>query len=293
MQYRSMFVSLPEQLVLHFREWGSGPLACLLIHGFGEGSHAWSEFAPSLGSMCRTIAIDLRGHGDSSWDPGRTYDVNSHTADVSRALATLRLDKLIVIGHSMGGDIAIRLATEAQNRILALVIVDYGPRLDPAAAAKVRSDFNESAKIYSSVSEYASLLSTTRPLASSDVLERFASGALRLNEKGRFQLKCDPEMGRDSASNAAPPAPEAASWLMLEAVKCPTLVVRGQGSAVLSQAVAERMVRSLQDGQLRLVDCAGHGLLLDNPKGFEAITLPFLTAVLSQHPEATSPDPVA
>jgi pimeloyl-ACP methyl ester carboxylesterase len=282
MQYCSLSVSLSDQLLLHLREWGSGPLSCFLIHGFGEGSHVWTDFAPPLASACRTLAVDLRGHGDSSWDPDCDYSIRKHVADVSHAISSLGLDRIVLVGHSMGGDIAIRLAAEIGRRVAALIVVDFGPRIDPAAAAKIHADFNEGTKTYASVAEYASFLAATRPLASSEVLQRVASSALLETGNGSFRLRCDPKMGEGSVSSANRDAREAESWLLLKKVKCPVLVVRGRGSSVLSQAVAEQMVHSLRDGRLALVECAGHAVMLDNPKGFETVALSFLTGILNR-----------
>jgi hypothetical protein len=118
MKARSLRIKLIDRPSLHLQEWGYGDRACLLIHGFGDGSYVWNEFAPSLASHYHTFAIDLRGHGDSEWDRKADYDVRTHVADVVEVIRTFQWDGVALVGRSMGGDIAIRAAIDCHECIL-------------------------------------------------------------------------------------------------------------------------------------------------------------------------------
>jgi pimeloyl-ACP methyl ester carboxylesterase len=264
-----------DEPVLHLRRAGSGRHSCLMIHGFGEGGYVWDRVLPAIASRYDAIAPDLRGHGDSAWDAEARYDVQAHIDDVVHVIRALDLHRLVLVGHSMGGEIAIHVAAQCADRVAGLVIVDFGPCLNPEGIAMVRAEIEAANRVYSSVEEYASWLSKRRPLIAKEVLLSLAQCALRAHPGEGFRLKVDPAITRSQCrqSNAAS---DAGLWSLLSRMAWPVLVVRGAGSAVLSRNVAERMIEIMPDARLETVPAAGHGVILDNPKGFEAAIRPFL-----------------
>jgi pimeloyl-ACP methyl ester carboxylesterase len=264
-----------DEPVLHLRRAGGGRHSCLMIHGFGEGGYVWDRVLPAIASRYDAIAPDLRGHGDSAWDAEARYDVQAHIEDVVHVIRALDLHRLVLVGHSMGGEIAIHVAAQCADRVAGLVIVDFGPCLNPEGIAMVRAEIEAANRVYSSVEEYASWLSKRRPLIAKEVLLSLAQCALRAHPGEGFRLKVDPAITRSQCrqSNAAS---DAGLWSLLSRMAWPVLVVRGAGSAVLSRNVAERMIEIMPYARLETVPAAGHGVILDNPKGFEAAIRPFL-----------------
>jgi pimeloyl-ACP methyl ester carboxylesterase len=264
-----------HELVLRLRRAGGGGHSCLMIHGFGEGGYVWDRVLPAIASHYDAIALDLRGHGDSEWDAKARYDVQAHVEDVVHVIRMLDLHRLVLVGHSMGGEIAIHVAAQCADRVAGLVIVDFGPCLNPEGIAMVRAEIEAANRVYSSVEEYASWLSARRPLVAKDILLSLAKCALRPHPGEGFRLKVDPAITRSQCrqSNAAS---DAGLWSLLSRMEWPVLVVRGAGSAVLSRNVAERMIEIMPYARLETVPAAGHGVILDNPKGFEAAIRPFL-----------------
>jgi pimeloyl-ACP methyl ester carboxylesterase len=270
--------SAKDNVSLCVRDWGAGRDACLLIHGFGEGAYVWNRFAPSAIDLFRTLAVDLCGHGDSSWDEMGRYWVESHVADVLHVIQTLRLDRLVLVGHSMGGDVALRVAAALPSEVIGLALVDFGPDPSPEGAARVRSDFNESMRTWASVEEYASWLQQRRPLVDFGVIQELAAGALRPAADGSFRPKCDPGMGRDNAVE------QMYIWQLIKRIACPVLVVRGVGSAVFSDSRMRQMNDALQNGCTRVVNQAGHAVMNDNPEGFAEALNPFLLHIRTMPP---------
>jgi pimeloyl-ACP methyl ester carboxylesterase len=264
-----------DEPVLHLRRAGGGRHSCLMIHGFGEGGYVWDRVLPAIASRYDAIAPDLRGHGDSAWDAEARYDVQAHIDDVVHVIRALDLRRLVLVGHSMGGEIAVHVAAQCADRVAGLVIVDFGPCLNPEGIAMVRAEIEAANRVYSSVEEYASWLSKRRPLIAKEVLLSLAQCALRAHPGEGFRLKVDPAITRSQCrqSNAAS---DAGLWSLLSRMAWPVLVVRGAGSAVLSRNVAERMIEIMPYARLETVPAAGHGVILDNPKGFEAAIRPFL-----------------
>src|SRR5262245_54204362 len=78
---RQIEIALRSGLRLRATQWGTAAPTCVLLHGFGEGSHVWTKFIHSLVPMFRAITIDLRGHGDSDWDAAGDYSSATHVSD--------------------------------------------------------------------------------------------------------------------------------------------------------------------------------------------------------------------
>jgi pimeloyl-ACP methyl ester carboxylesterase len=276
MSSRSLRIKLQGGPVLHLQEWGIGRDVCLLIHGFGEGGYVWNEFAPALAQHYRTFAIDLRGHGDSEWDPNADYDIRTHVFDVIQIIKTIGCDRISLVGHSMGADIAIRVALETRELISGVVIVDFGPRLNPAGTEQIRTAFRTGNQIYESVSDYVQWLAAQRPLVEPDLLRKMAACALARCADGTFRRKTDPSMLSCVNGKADPALVESTLWTLLRKMSFPVLLVRGAGSAVLDRDIANRMMEALPNGRFVSVRCAGHDVMSDNPAAFLHSALPFL-----------------
>src|SRR5215470_5549679 len=104
---RAIVVSTDHGLSVRILEFGTEGLPCILIHGFGEAACVWADFAAATADRLRTIAVDLRGHGDSDWGPEGAYDIETLTSDVRKVVRSLNIDRLLLMGHSLGGDIAL------------------------------------------------------------------------------------------------------------------------------------------------------------------------------------------
>jgi len=108
---------------LAYRVWGSpGAPPLVLLHGLGEGGADWDGVAPAFGRHYRVYAPDLRGHGRSD-RPG-DYSVELMAADVLGFLDALQLDRVDLIGHSMGGLVGCLLAGDHPERVRRLVLED-------------------------------------------------------------------------------------------------------------------------------------------------------------------------
>jgi len=108
---------------LAYRVWGSpGAPPLLLLHGLGDGAADWDGVAPAFARHWRVYAPDLRGHGRSD-RPG-DYSVELMEADVLAFLDALQLDRVDLIGHSMGGLVGYLLAGDHPERVGRLILED-------------------------------------------------------------------------------------------------------------------------------------------------------------------------
>jgi pimeloyl-ACP methyl ester carboxylesterase len=206
--------------------------------------------------------------------------------DVEAVTAALGFERLVVVGHSLGGRIATLFAGRHPERIAGLVLVDIGPEVDARGRMRIRQDVESNVSpTFDSIEEYARALSLAYPAGRPDALLRMARYSLEQRDDGRYQLKMDPAlrgaMGAPSKEESAEREAESERelWDALARIPCPTLVVRGAASDILSPEVADRMVDDvLQNGKLAIVGQAGHSVMTDNPEGFRDAVAAFVLA---------------
>jgi pimeloyl-ACP methyl ester carboxylesterase len=284
MEPRSRRVPGAHGIDLHVLEWSEEGVPLLLLHGFGNDAHIWEDFAPAVAPYYRTLALDHRGHGDSAWDPERRYDHDTMVADVECATAALGIERLVLVGHSLGGRIATLFAGRHPERMAGLVLVDIGPELDPRGILRIRMEVESSQEpVFGSVEEYGRLLALHYPAAQPKALLRMARHGVRQRSDGRFVLKMDPALRGAGFAGSPDEAAERerqmseAQWDALRRVACPTLVVRGAASDVFSAETADQMVDEvLASGRLAVVPRAGHSVMTDNPEGFRDAVAAFV-----------------
>jgi pimeloyl-ACP methyl ester carboxylesterase len=276
-------------LRIHALEWSREGTPLVLLHGFSNEAHIWDDAAPAVAPYYRTVALDLRGHGDSDHDPEGRYDYDFHVADLESVLDALGIERLVLVGHSLGGRVAMRFAGKHASRLAGLVIVDSAPELDVRGTVRISVDLQRGGAAggddltFGSESQYRDVLARAYPAVARPVLERMAHHMLRRRGDGRFEPKMDPQWfkGRASADPASMQAREERltreMWQALAEVPCPTLVVRGAASDVMSPEVADKMVDEvLKHGRLAVVPRAGHSVMVDNPEGFRAALTGFV-----------------
>ena len=123
-------VALPGGPNLMIREWGRPDGAViLLLHGLTSSGDSWRHVAPLLGKRFRVVAVDLRGHGGSSWSTDYSFETMRN--DIIRLLDALGFLAVIPVGHSMGGLVAYLLAATRPDLVRALVLEEVPPP-DPA-----------------------------------------------------------------------------------------------------------------------------------------------------------------
>jgi 2-hydroxymuconate-semialdehyde hydrolase len=106
---------------LHYIERGSGP-AVLLIHGFGGHTYTYRYLIPELAKDRRAVAVDLKGSGYSGRPTKGDYSLGEQARLVARLMDTLGIDRASVIGHSLGGEVAMRIAGRWPERVDRLVL---------------------------------------------------------------------------------------------------------------------------------------------------------------------------
>lgn len=265
------FISKIDGTLLHVRHAGEESNACLMIHGFGEGAYVWDQFASHLSKKHSVFAVDLRGHGRSGWNSSSRYTQETYLADVIQVAEELKLERFSLVGHSLGADVGIRMAAHWPDRVKAIVIVDYGLNTNVLASEHIRVEFRAQFRSYQSIAEYMQQLQLSRPMTPPAVLEYIAEQSLRRREDGSYELRCDPALAELEVTPRDTMLAD-----LLSSIACPSLIVRGIGSAMLSRQSAEHTLMLLRNGRLKIVPASGHAVMSDNPEGFAAAVYPFI-----------------
>ena len=127
---------MSDIVTLHFSEVGQG-MPVVLLHGFPLCSAIWREQQARLSDHYRVITPDLRGHGESS-APAGIYEMEAMARDVLALLDSLDIEKAVILGHSMGGYVALAAWKLAPERFLALGLIDSQAAEDSEEARKGR-----------------------------------------------------------------------------------------------------------------------------------------------------------
>ena len=255
---------------LSWLDWGAEhhtdpPVVCL--HGAMGSGHVWDQFASELATSRRVIAPDFRGHGDSGWVTPPNYSLRDYRADVEALLEALEIKRFALVGHSMGGLVALMLAGSRPRDVRKLVVVDIEAKPPDSQIDHLRAVGRQGHQVLPDFESTAKAARASMP----DVDEELVSWILPYTFKrvgGGHIPKWDPEtLAKLGRWNAEP-------WL--PRVRCPSLLVRGGESQVMRAEVAESMAGVLDDCVLETVTGAGHQVMLQQPQPFAEVVLPFL-----------------
>ena len=255
-----------NDLALHYLDWGkaeSPPIVC--VHGYTGSADAFNALARRLQDRYRVLALDVRGHGESAWSEAGAYRYADQASDLAEFAKQLGLDKFVLIGTSMGGIIAMAYAAEHAERLSGLVVNDIGPDAE-AGTQRITQMVGSRPDEFATLEEamaYRRAMSPILAARSTEDQRELALGVLRRGAGGKWGWKMDPAYIRQRVERGPPARPPL--WPALQALPCPTLVVWGTESDVLSEAQARRMVDVLPRGELVRVPGIGHAPTLVEP----------------------------
>jgi 2-succinyl-6-hydroxy-2,4-cyclohexadiene-1-carboxylate synthase len=240
----------------------------LLLHGFTGSCRNWDEIRPSLRRLARVITIDLIGHGRSAApsDPAR-YTLDCASRDLVALLDNLQLSKASVVGYSMGGRVALRLAVDAPDRVETLILESASPGIADTSerANRLESDTQLAERILAQgVAAFVQTWETQpllQPAQHVSLERRRRQHALRLANSPRGLANSLLGMG---AGRQTP------LWDRLPALAMPLHLIVGRNDARYVE-IARRMASLLPHAFLHEVEEAGHTVHLDAPEEFARI----------------------
>lgn len=276
--YRDVWYQSPDGLRLYARDY-PGPASSTLppvlcMHGLSRNSADFEGIAATLAAERRVIVAEQRGRGRSDYDSNpANYTPLTYADDMFHLLDTLAINKVVLIGTSMGGLMSFIMARQQPSRIAQMVINDIGPEIDPRGLSRIQNYVGkvEPARNWEdAVARTREINGEAFPDYTDDDWLAFAK-ALYVERDGVPVLAYDPAISKamtDADSGAVPPD----LWPLFKAViDIPMLVVRGELSDILAADCVARMRDLDADLQVVEVPRVGHAPTLMEPVALQAI----------------------
>ncbi len=279
-RYQDGWWQTVDGLNLHYRDYPGGPESTgrpsiLCIPGLTRNARDFEAVAERLSPDWRVICVDLRGRGESPPAPdSSTYTPPSYVLDIGALFVALGLEKVVLIGTSLGGLIAMLMALTTPERLAGVLLNDVGPVLEPAGLARIRTYVGKSAS-------WPTWLHAARALAEwqRDIFPRYqledwlalAKRLCRITSAGRIVFDYDMRIA-EPIREAPEDAPPVDLWPAFEALRGrPVALLRGNRSDLLSAMTAAEMAKRLPGLDLTTVSDVGHAPALTEPESVAAI----------------------
>jgi pimeloyl-ACP methyl ester carboxylesterase len=248
----------------------------VLLPSAGHDRHDFDELRSELGDAMRTVALDWPGHGDSPPSSGPTSAMAFADA-AEQAIAQLAPEGAIVLGNSVGGFAATRLAIRRPELVEGLVIVDgggfvgRGPHIRAVCAAMGRPRF----------------LRAIYPAFSRHYMRARTDADRRSQASSVATTRAEPGLSAVSGVWRSFPSPEHDLRNQAARITAPTLVVWGKRDPVIPLRIGRRIAASIPAARLEVLDC-GHVPFTSYPQRFAELLLGFASEIPSA-PAAASP----
>jgi len=253
---------------MSYKEWGDehNPNILICAHGVTRVGDDFDALARALSDHYRVICPDVVGRGRSGrlLNP-QLYRIPQYVSDmvtlIARVTAHNEGAKIDWFGTSMGGLIGMALASLPDNPIRKLVLNDIGPTLDPAALLRIGDYIGQELRFpdFDAAARFVRDVSLSFGEHTDDQWHKLASDVLRQEDDGQWVRHYDMGLAQPfrSATPESARADEAALWAAYDAIRCPTLLIRGERSDLLSPETAREMAS--RGPKAQLVEIAGVG----------------------------------
>lgn len=285
----------PEEFVMigsvktHFVRKGDAGRPVVLIHGFGASTYTWRKALDALSPHYRVFALDLKGFGLSAKPKDGQYHMDAYTTHLLGFLDAMKLERPVLVGHSLGGAVATRIALLHPGRVAALVLVSPVPvslprdndALKRVGGGQVRTAAETAAMLNPKL---AGLMIPV--LLRSAITRQTVEAGLKVAYHDPKHVT--PEMveiyyrpitiegAAEALASMATPPPPVAPPPPLNGLKIPTLVAWGAHDAVMSHDRFEEYARAIPGAEKVVFSHSGHVPHEEEPDAFNARLLDFL-----------------
>jgi pimeloyl-ACP methyl ester carboxylesterase len=259
--------------------WGrDGDPTAMLVHGNGGHAHWWTPLVPALVPGWRLVVPDLRGHGESDWPEVPAYRLDDFVGDLEAIHYALAPGPVVLVGHSMGGRIALGFAARRTERLRGLALLDSRlGDVDPALAVRWRGRIAGGRDGRGYPTRAAALAAfrfvPDEPGVAPDTRALLAHHAIRERAPGDWTFRFDRavlSLDGDRAGDLSP---------LLARVECPVLLAAGERSWVLDAAERRRLTAA-QPAVAIEVFPGGHHFLVAHPVEVGAALRRFLDGLV-------------
>ena len=279
-----------QRLRLHYVDWGnpdSPPM--ILIHGGRDHCRNWDWVADHFRRDYHIIAPDLRGHGDSQWMVGGSYNQIDYVYDIAQLLHQTHMSPVTIVGHSLGGSIALLYTALYPDKVTKLISIEgmgpppamMGGLLNQPLADRLhtwidglRTSSGRMVRRYGTLEEAFHRMRTENPHLSEEQAQHLTIHGSNQNEDGTYSWKFDNYV-RTFAPTGISLEEQSA---MFERITCPTLLIRGLESWPSDPDEDRRMDTFKCPLEVEAFADAGHWVHHDQLQPFVARLSRFLQA---------------
>lgn len=244
-----------HEVVWH--EWGepANPQVVLCVHGLTRTGRDFDVLGEALAPTHRVLAVDMPGRGESEWlADKRDYAFPTYLATLTALIAASGAACVDWVGTSMGGLLGIVVAAQPGTPVRRLVVNDVGTAIEPGALARIGEYVGRDPTFadFAAIKAYVQAISPFGP-HTDEQWDHLTRTVVSQRADGRWGFVYDPGIAVPFREAAAPPD----LWPLWDAVACPTLLLRGAQSDLLSSATAQAMAQ--RGPRPRLVEFPGVG----------------------------------
>jgi esterase len=258
---------------LHYLEW-PGPKRVpqvLMLHGGGLHAHTFDLLGNLVRQQARCVAIDLRGHGDSGWARRGEYGSEAIADDIDAVVKALGLEQVVIAGHSVGGLGAMTWAARRPSALAGLVVIDFAADMNSDGTGPVHSFVSANPK-FADLEEVDKFIA--QGVGSNTAGGDGMSPNLRWDDDSTLTFKYD--TGQFAEIKLALGDELRA---LVGQIDCPTRVLRGARSKVISRQAAAELAALIPNATWAEVPEAGHTIQSSNPIGLADEIVGLLNAV--------------
>jgi 3-oxoadipate enol-lactonase len=245
---------MSNPVTLHYTEQGQ-TLPVILLHGYPLSSVIWQTQQQNLSDHYRVITPDLRGHGQSP-APDGIYDMDTLARDVLALMESLGIEKAAIMGHSMGGYVALAMWRLAPKRFAALGLIDSQAMPDSEDTRSGR--YKTAEKVFEDGSQVVAQAMTLRLFAPNTPEDEPAVEQVRtmiLNTRPASII------GSLKGMAARPDSTD-----LLPQINVPVLILTGDKDQLIAPQKAEKMAAAIPSAVLATIEDAGHLPMLEQPQ---------------------------
>lgn len=254
--------------LLDYGNAGKPPMLCL--HGGGAHAHWFDMVAGEFTRDFHVLALDQRGHGDSSWADPAIYTYAHYVDDLTRVIEALDLRDITLVGHSMGGMVSVLYAAARPQRLKSLIVIDSTLRITPAMLEKMNATGRHPGRAFASLDDYVARfkLRPAETMATPATLDYIARFSARQFEDGAWRHKLDRQMmATRTPIDGVPP------W---RDIHLPALIIKADLSRRVSPEILADVQAACPHVQVREVSRSEHHITLDNPAECAAVMRSFV-----------------
>ena len=253
---------LADDRILSALKWGDGEPEILFVHGSAQNAHTWDTVILAMGISA--IAIDMPGHGHSSWRKDGNYEPGILARDVATAIETWAPIVKLIVGMSLGGLTTVALAGMRPDLASKIVVVDITPGVN-SEKSKAITDFVNGPQTFASFEDLLKRTIEHNSTRSESSLRRGILHNAKQLDDGSWQWRYDRSTHPSKEDSAKRLDRISELWTVIENLKSEMTLVRGGISPVVDDADVAELKRRKPDAQVLVVDGAGHSVQGDRP----------------------------